>query len=360
VNTAGAALVVVAAAAGAAVVGSPIAVAGRDVEDVAAGRGRAAERAAEEQAPAARAQTATSTPTGRRSATAAYSTDVPGPDLRARLVVPLLVVGALLAACGGGSSAAVRVRPGPSSAPPASPVPEQATAAPYASAVPPATAPPTTARRPPTTPGVRPDRAAPGAPAVPAALSAVGPATQAVIVSAPSYGSTTATLSAWSRTAGGWQRVLGPWPAHVGYAGVAPPGRKAEGDGRTPSGTFGLSFFFGVDPDPGVRFQYRRVTSSIVWDDDPASPLYNEWVDTATTGAGADPEPMYQPGPYRYGAVIAYNTARVPGAGSAIFLHVSTGGATAGCVSIPAPQLLDVLRWLDPAAGPRVAVGVGL
>jgi hypothetical protein len=29
-------------------------------------------------------------------------------------------------------------------------------------------------------------------------------------------------------------------------------------------------------------------------------------------------------------------------------------------VSIPAPQLLDVLRWLDPAAGPRVVVGVGL
>ena len=34
--------------------------------------------------------------------------------------------------------------------------------------------------------------------------------------------------------------------------GMAPPGAKREGDGRTPSGTFGFGFFFGVDPDPGA------------------------------------------------------------------------------------------------------------
>jgi L,D-peptidoglycan transpeptidase YkuD (ErfK/YbiS/YcfS/YnhG family) len=158
----------------------------------------------------------------------------------------------------------------------------------------------------------------------------------------------------------GWQVAFGPWAAHLGYNGLAPPGQKTEGDGRTPSGAYGLGFFFGVQPDPGVRFPYRRVTGpSIVWDDDPASPLYDQWVDSSQQDPGASPEPMYQPGAYAYGAVIAYNTERTPGLGSAIFLHVSTGGSTAGCVSLPADELLDVLRWLDPAEAPRIVLRVG-
>ncbi|MGI9004810.1 MAG: hypothetical protein ACR2FU_01165 [Streptosporangiaceae bacterium] len=59
---------------------------------------------------------------------------------------------------------------------------------------------------------------------------------------------------------------------------------------------------------------------------------------------------------YDYAAVIAYNTGRVPGRGSAIFLHVGTGTATAGCVSLPRSRLLKVLRWLRPAARPRIVI----
>ena len=74
---------------------------------------------------------------------------------------------------------------------------------------------------------------------------------------------------------------------------------------------------------------------AIVWDDDPGRALYNEWVDTTSQNAGDVPEPMYNVPAYAYGAVIAYNSARTPGSGSAIFLHVGTGGPTAGCVSLP-------------------------
>lgn len=190
-------------------------------------------------------------------------------------------------------------------------------------------------------------------------LADLAGAGQAVVVTAPSYGDTTATLTAYERTTAGWKAVFGPWTARVGSRGLAPPGAKREGDGRTPSGVYGFDFFFGVAADPGVQFPYRRVADgSIVWDDDPASPLYNQWVDTHVQAAGADPEPMYVTPAYTYGAVIAYNTARTPGLGSAIFLHVSTGGPTAGCVSLPADQLLDVLRWLDPARQPRIVLGV--
>ena len=190
-------------------------------------------------------------------------------------------------------------------------------------------------------------------------LGQAGGAGQAIVVAVPNYRTAaTASLTAYERRSEGWHEVFGPWPARIGLGGLARPGSKTEGDGRTPSGAYGFEFMFGVAADPGVKFSYRRVTSpSIVWDDDPSSPLYNQWVDQARQAAGAAPEPMYVSPAYDYGAVIAYNTARIPGAGSAIFLHVSTGGPTAGCISLPAAQLLEVLRWLDPARQPLIILG---
>ena len=190
-------------------------------------------------------------------------------------------------------------------------------------------------------------------------LARAGSASQVLVVTAPRYGATTATLTAYQREGEGWRQAFGPRTAHVGTRGVAPPGEKREGDGRTPSGVYGFDFFFGVAADPGVRFPYRRVTSrSIVWDDDPVSPRYNTWVDLDVQEAGKEPEPMYVSPAYDQGAVIAYNSTRTPDLGSAIFLHVSTGAPTAGCVSLPAGQLVDVLRWLEPAENPRIIIGV--
>jgi len=220
----------------------------------------------------------------------------------------------------------------------------------------------------------------PGAPAAGPAVSATRPATrgtvtpsaaaatrpgdplagrQLVTVSAASYGATYATLTAYRRSAGHWRRVLGPWTARIGRGGFAPAGLKREGDGRTPSGTFRFGFFFGVLANPGVRFGYRQSQPYDFWDDDPASPRYNEWVDRRRADPGRDPEPMDVSG-YDYGAVIAYNTARTPGLGSGIFLHVNIGIATAGCVTLPMGELLRVLRWLDPARSPRIRMGVGV
>ena len=182
---------------------------------------------------------------------------------------------------------------------------------------------------------------------------------QLVTVTAASYGATRAELTAYRRVDGRWRRVFGPWVAWIGRNGMAPPGAKREGDGRTPSGTFGFGFFFGVDRDPGVRFPYRRIEPSDFWDDDPSSPLYNEWVDDRDANPGADPEPM-DVSAYDYGAVIAYNTARTPGLGSAIFLHINIGTPTAGCVTLPVGELLEILRWLNPAASPRIEMGRAL
>ena len=196
------------------------------------------------------------------------------------------------------------------------------------------------------------------APARPVVAAAASQTTgQLVTVIAASYRSTRAELTAYKRVGGQWRRVFGPWTAWIGRNGMAPPGAKREGDGRTPSGTFGFGFFFGVAPDPGVRFPYRRVHPYDVWDDDPSSPLYNLWVDDRQASPGADPEPM-DVSAYDYGAVIAYNTARTPGLGSAIFLHINIGTPTAGCVTLPAGELLEILRWLNPAGSPRITMGI--
>ena len=181
---------------------------------------------------------------------------------------------------------------------------------------------------------------------------------QLVTVTAAAYGATQAELTAYQRVDGTWHRVFGPWIAWIGRNGMAPPGAKREGDGRTPSGTFGFGFFFGVDPDPGVHFPYRRIDTYDVWDDDPSSPLYNEWVDDRHANPGAAPEPM-DVSAYDFGAVIAYNTARTPGRGSAIFLHINIGTPTAGCVTLPVGELLEILRWLNPADSPRITMGAG-
>jgi L,D-peptidoglycan transpeptidase YkuD (ErfK/YbiS/YcfS/YnhG family) len=180
--------------------------------------------------------------------------------------------------------------------------------------------------------------------------------TQLIVVTAASYVSTYATLTGYRASGGRRVRVFGPWTARVGYNGIARPGRKREGDGKTPSGTYGFSFFFGVQRKLAFSFPFRHAFTYDVWDDDPASSLYNEWVDARVGNPGRNPEPMHNVPAYDYAAVIAYNTARVRGLGSAVFLHVGGAGPTAGCVSLPRAELIRVLLWLRPRDHPRITI----
>lgn len=249
------------------------------------------------------------------------------PGMRAILVLLVPACG-LASGCGG--AAALPGRP----APPVTAHPSGAPASPAATAK----------------AAARKSSAAPGGPA------RRGQVRQLITVTTRGYGATYATFTAYSGRPGRWHRVFGPWTARIGRNGFAPPGRKREGDGRTPSGSFRFQFFFGVLANPGVRFAYRAIHAYDFWDDDPASPRYNEWVDGRRADPGANPEPMDVSG-YDYGAVIGYNTSRVPGLGSGIFLHVNIGIATAGCITLPMGKLLAVLRWLDPARSPRIKMG---
>ncbi|WP_164704650.1 L,D-transpeptidase family protein [Blastococcus litoris] len=186
-----------------------------------------------------------------------------------------------------------------------------------------------------------------------------GSSTQVVTVVAPSAGSTSATLTAWELGAGGWTAVLGPVSARIGSAGV---GRASETSTRTPAGTFTLTEAFGRAGDPGTALPYRVVDGDDWWVSDVNSPRYNQYAECAPGTCDfseAASENLYAEPAYQYAVVIDYNRGGTPGAGSAFFLHVSNGAATAGCVAIDAGSLTSLLRWLDPSARPLIAIGVG-
>lgn len=188
-----------------------------------------------------------------------------------------------------------------------------------------------------------------------------GPATQFVTAVARTRRSTQAVFRLWTKRDGCWHVTAGPWTAWLGGNGASP--FKREGDRRTPAGVFRfLSTMYGVASSPGVRYRYRRLVCGDWWVEDPRSPYYNRF---RHVRCGSSPpfrttsEDMSRsPTAYRHLAVIAYNTNPVvPGRGSGIFLHASTGRPTLGCVSLPLPQLVRTLRWLRPAAHPLIAIG---
>jgi L,D-peptidoglycan transpeptidase YkuD (ErfK/YbiS/YcfS/YnhG family) len=201
--------------------------------------------------------------------------------------------------------------------------------------------------------------AAPLGQALPLAQS-TGSATEVITVVAPSTSSTTATVQAWDKAPGGWVPHGAAIAAHVGSAGLTT--HPSESVSATPIGSFALSRAFGYDANPGTSLSYHQTTSADWWISQ-AGPLYN----TMQTCTGSCPFTQGDPNEhlattrpqYAYAVVIEYNTASVvQGAGSAFFLHVTDGGPTAGCVSIPQPNLVSLMQWLTPAAAPRILIGI--
>jgi L,D-peptidoglycan transpeptidase YkuD (ErfK/YbiS/YcfS/YnhG family) len=192
-------------------------------------------------------------------------------------------------------------------------------------------------------------------------LASTGPARQLVTVVTHQRFSTSGRLRLWQKVGKCWQPVAEPWSAWVGGRGVS--ATKREGDRTTPAGAFGFGrVMYGVRPNPGVRFPYRRVVCGDWWVEDPRSPYYNRFHHVP---CGTQPpfritseDLSRSPTAYRHFAVIAYNMKPVvPGKGSGIFLHASTGRPTLGCVSLPVQQLVQALRWLRPAAQPIIVIG---
>jgi L,D-peptidoglycan transpeptidase YkuD (ErfK/YbiS/YcfS/YnhG family) len=192
-------------------------------------------------------------------------------------------------------------------------------------------------------------------------LDAPATAKQLITVEAKVARTTHATLRTWRRAGGCWVAVAGPYPARLGKNGLSSDRR--EGDGTTPAGLFRIGrTMYGNEPNPGVRFRYRRLRCGDWWDEDPSSPTYNTFQHVPCGQkppfGGASEGMWEQPRPYPFLAVIEFNTRPVvPGRGSGMFLHAQTGGPTIGCVSLRKDELRTVLRWLRPDAAPVIVIG---
>jgi L,D-peptidoglycan transpeptidase YkuD (ErfK/YbiS/YcfS/YnhG family) len=144
----------------------------------------------------------------------------------------------------------------------------------------------------------------------------------------------------------------GEAPAACGRSGVRPD--KREGDGASPAGSFPLLSAF-HRPDrlapPRSGLIVAPLQSGHRWVDDPLDANYNQLVSLPYPAHG---EAMWREDAlYDIVVVIGYNTTPVvPGAGSAIFLHVARPdfSPTAGCIAVARDVLVGVLALLGPGS----------
>ncbi len=158
----------------------------------------------------------------------------------------------------------------------------------------------------------------------------------------------TATVTLWQKTGDTWTLGGGPWPAVIGVHGMAPHGQKKEGDGKSPAGLFPISLVFGEAEHVTTELPYRMTTDQDAWIDDPASPLYNQWSQLPTTAHSFE-RLKRKDQLYRLGLVVDYNLHPiVPGAGSAIFIHIwrSPAKGTAGCAALAEENLGQLVAAL--------------
>ncbi|WP_433789227.1 L,D-transpeptidase family protein [Actinoplanes sp. CA-252034] len=221
--------------------------------------------------------------------------------------------------------------------------------------------------------------ATPAAAALPDELAHVGNARQVIVVTGRGWSSTHATVRAFQRGADGrWRQRFATMNARTGHGGWKWASSRRQDTGQTPAGTFTLTSAFGVRADPGTRLPYRRVDGNDYWAGDNRDPgTYNLFQPSAspkrTWRISQSERLAAYPRQYAHAVVINFNTpsgVRWDAArrqyvaatradtrrGSAIFLHASGSGSTAGCVSVSRPDLIRLLRWLDPAAKPRIVM----
>lgn len=155
------------------------------------------------------------------------------------------------------------------------------------------------------------------------------------------------------RNAEVWQASYGEktWRAAVGHSGIRRD--KVEGDGASPAGRWPIRrVLYRADKlaaAPVSVFDTATIQPDDGWCDAPQHPDYNRPV---RLPFAASHEDMWRDDDlYDIVVVLGYNDAPiVPGAGSALFLHVASAdyGSTAGCASMTRADLLEFLSLAAP------------
>ena len=168
-----------------------------------------------------------------------------------------------------------------------------------------------------------------------------------------------AFLVALERKEGSWVVKYYPVEVGVGKNGFAPPQKKIEGDGKSPTGIFRLGKLFTYEKHLITLLEYQQTTKEDKWIDDPNSADYNKYVRGATNAKSYE-NLFLNNDAYKYCMVIEYNTKPViKGKGSAIFFHLGVKKPyfTAGCVAINEENMKLIVNWLDPKLNPTIIMG---
>jgi L,D-peptidoglycan transpeptidase YkuD (ErfK/YbiS/YcfS/YnhG family) len=204
---------------------------------------------------------------------------------------------------------------------------------------------------------VRGSSAAAPADPLPTAIPGLGPkflaqvprnSGQVLVAVGAAKDSSDALVTLWSRRPDGHWHPGPAWRGHNAKDGWTTD--HHVGDLHSPIGVFTLHDAGGFDADPGTKLPYHH------------SDAFH------AGGVGFDGEPLDDAFDY----VIAIDYNRVPGTspldgtqplgadkGGGIWVHVDHGGPTHGCVSVPADDMVELLRTLDPADHPVIVMGDG-
>ncbi len=215
--------------------------------------------------------------------------------------------------------------------------------------------------------------------ATPALLDGITDSKQVIMVTANSWDSTTGSVQVFAKKNKIWTTTQGSVKANLGYGGLVPGSERAQESGTTPTGTYPITWAFGIKSDPGTKLKYIRVDNNDAWTYNPRVPsTYNifQTVNKKWSSYGDDVERLTTYGmQYNYVAVLDFNLpkgkitkdanginrtdqAANTSRGGGIFLHVSNGTKTAGCISIPGKSMKAILKWLDPKKNPVMVIQV--
>ena len=138
-------------------------------------------------------------------------------------------------------------------------------------------------------------------------------------------------------------------PAVIGKNG---PGKHAEGDTKTPLGTWVIGEAYGIKENPGALLPYAKVTEDMYWcATGNHGKKYNQLIyksDEPDADYSEDEHLIEYPGVYDYFIDLGYNKGCAPYAGNAIFLHVwkESNHPTGGCIAVSEENMIKILKLL--------------
>tara|TARA_B100000795_G_scaffold82134_1_gene59298 strand:+ start:2066 stop:2554 length:489 start_codon:yes stop_codon:yes gene_type:complete len=124
---------------------------------------------------------------------------------------------------------------------------------------------------------------------------------------------------------------------------------KIEGDYSTPKGLFNLKKLY-IRKDrvglPKCNLSKKVIKKNMTWCDDPKHKKYNEEIITYNKRLK---ENLYRKDhKYDYIISISHNERKIPGKGSAVFIHLTDNyKPTAGCVALKKKDFEILLKLID-------------